>query len=109
MNIDFDKVLKKGLKGIRRSYVFMGLGVNSAEDDRLCNYQLTAVTNMQLLQNGLDKITVANFKENYKDWALNNAFRDALETFHIFIEELFVCLILLKKKAASIAAVKKDI
>jgi len=109
MNINFDKVLEKGLKGIRRSYIFMGLGVNSAEDDQLCNYQLTPVTNLQLLQDGLDKSTVKNFKDNYKEWVLNTAFRDALEAFHIFAEELFVCLILIKKKEPSLGVVKKDI
>lgn len=87
----------------------MGLGVNSAEDDQLCNYQLTPVTNLKLLQDGLDKSTVENFKENYKEWVLNTAFRDALEAFHIFVEELFVCLIVLKKKAPSLEVVKKDI
>ena len=109
MNINFDKVLEKGLKGIRRSYVFMGLGVNSAEDDQLCNYQLTPITNLQLLKDGLDETTVKNFKDNYKEWVLNTAFRDALEAFHIFVEELFVCLIAIKKKASSLAVVKKDI
>lgn len=109
MNINFDKILEKGLKGVRRSYVFMGLGVNSAEDDQLCSYQLTSVTNLQILQDGLDKSTVKNFKDNYKAWVLNTAFRDALEAFHIFVEELFVCLILIKKKASSLEMVKKDI
>lgn len=109
MNINFDKVLEKGLTGIRRSYVFMGLGVNSAEDDKLCNYQLTPLTNLQLLQDGLDESTVKNFKDNYKEWVLNTAFRDALEVFHIFSEELFVCLIVIKKKAASLGVVKEDI
>lgn len=109
MNINFDEVIEKGLKGVRRSYVFMGLGVNSAEDDRLCNYQLTPLTSLQLLQDGLDEFTVKNFKDNYKEWVLNTAFRDALEAFHIFVEELFICLIVLKKKAASLGAVKKDI
>ena len=108
MNINFDAVLEKGLKGIRRSYVFMGLGVNSAESEKINNYQLTNVTNIQLLQDGLDEAVVANFKENYKEWVLNNAFRDALESFHIFIEELFVCLIIVKRKAATLDHVKKD-
>ena len=109
MQINFDAVLEKALKGIRRSYVFMGLGVNSAEDGRLDNYQLTPVTNLQLLQDGLGKDVVADFKENYKEWVINNASRDALETFHIFIEELFICLIIIKKKATDIGHVQKDV
>lgn len=109
MHINFDAVLEKALKGIRRSYVFMGFGVNSAEDDRLENYQLTPVTNLQLLPDGLEKTVVTDFKKNYKEWVINNAFRDALESFHIFIEELFICLIIIKKKATDIDHVKKDI
>jgi hypothetical protein len=109
MRIDFDAVQEKALKGIRRSYVFMGLGVNSAEDDRLVNYQLTPVTNLQLLQDGLDKDVVSNFKVNYKEWVINNAFRDALEVFHVFVEDLFICLILIKKRASNIDHIKKEV
>ena len=109
MQINVDAVMEKALKGIRRSYVFMGLGVNSSEDNRLDNYQLTPVTNLQLLQDGLSKDVVSNFKINYKEWVINNAFREALESFHIFVEELFLCLIIIKKKVTDISRVQKDV
>lgn len=109
MKIDLDAVLARAMKGVRRSYVFMGLGVNSADDENLINYQLTPVTNLQLLEDGLGKETVIGFKNNYKEWVLNNAFREAIESFHIFIEEIFICLIIIKKKANDIHRVKKDI
>lgn len=109
MRINFDAVQEKALKGVSRSYVFMGLGVNSAEDECLVNYQLTPVTNLQLLQDGLDKEVVSNFKANYKEWVINNAFRDALEAFHVFVADLFICLIIIKKKATDIGQVKKEV
>lgn len=109
MHIDFSKVQEKALKGIRRSYVFMGLGINSAEDDRLINYQLTPITNLQLLKNDLGDDVVSGFKENYSEWVINNSFRDALESFHIFVEELYLCLIIIKKKATDLGKVKQSV
>jgi|AntRauTorckE5430_2_1112549.scaffolds.fasta_scaffold04596_4 hypothetical protein len=109
MRINFDAILERALRGVRRSYVFMGLGVNSSEDERLQNYQLTPVTKIQLLEDGLSEEVVADFKGNYREWVINSAFRDSLESFHVFVEQIFLCLILIKKKAPSIEHVKKDL
>lgn len=109
MRIDFDAILERALRGVRRSYVFMGLGVNSSEDVRLRDYQLTPVTNIQLLEDGLSEEVVADFKDNYREWVINSAFRDSLESFHVFVDQIFLCLILVKKKAPSTEYVKKEL
>ena len=109
MRINFDIILERALRGVRRSYVFMALGVNSSEDERLQNYQLTSVTRIQLLKDGLSEEVVADFKHNYREWVINSAFRDSLESFHVFVDQIFLCLILVKKKAANIESVKKDV
>lgn len=109
MRINFDAILERALRGVRRSYVFMGLGVNSSEDERLQNYQLTSATKIQLLKDGLSEEVVADFKDSYREWVINSAFRDSLESFHVFVDQIFLCLILIKKKAPSIEHVRKDL
>lgn len=109
MRIELDKIQERALKGARRAYVFMGLGVNAALDERLNDYQLTHITSIQLLKDGLEQDTVTQFKEAYCEWTINSSLRELLESFQFFIEEVYLCLIMIKKNAASPLHVKPDV
>ena len=86
----------------------MGLGVNAALDERLNDYQLTHITSIQLLKDRLDEGTVNEFKETFCEWTINSSLRELLESFQIFIEEIYLCLLMIKKNAASPIQVKPD-
>ncbi len=51
MSIKFDQIDQAAMIGIRRAAVFLGLGVNAANDPFLKNYRLTHETSVEILPN----------------------------------------------------------
>lgn len=98
MRINFDRIRQDAIKGIRRSAVFMGLGVNAANDDRFSDYQLSLETKLQILPDGLNEETIKSFKNHYSEWVRINAFRESIESFHVFLDQLFFALLVVKRK-----------
>lgn len=88
VRIDFDQILEVALKGLRRSSVFMGLGVNAALDAAQTAYQLSHLTHIQIVPDDLPGETVQHFKEQFKLWIEAAALREATETFSLFLDEL---------------------
>ena len=107
MRIDFDRIKEDAIKGIRRSAVFMGLGVNAANDDRFSDYQLSHETKLQILPDGLNEETVKSFKNHYSEWVRVNAFRESIESFHVFLDQLFLALSIVKRKFHSVEEAHK--
>lgn len=87
-HLDFDGILEIALKGVRRSSVFMGIGVNAAMDPRNTNYQLTDVTQIQIVPEDVPRETLEHFKEEFKIWIEACALREAIEAFVLFLDEL---------------------
>lgn len=52
ITIDFDKLKEIALRGIRRTAVFLGLGVNAARDENFKDYQLTGIALLRLVPDG---------------------------------------------------------
>lgn len=99
INIDLDKVLEVALKGVRRASVFMGLGVNAAIDEGFCKYQLTSLTNIQLVPDNLPEDTLKHFKEEFRLWIEAAGFRELADTFANYLDSVhYTCLVI---KAAS--------
>lgn len=86
MRIDLDQVLEVALRGVRRASVFMGLGVNAALSPELKNYQLTDITKIQLLPDGMTSDGLAEAKNEFRIWIEANGFRELIETFHAFLD-----------------------
>ncbi|WP_293575818.1 hypothetical protein [Phaeobacter sp.] len=92
-------ILEIALKGVRRSAVFMGLGVNAARNPENCNYQLSGITQIQLVPDNVPEETVAHFKEEFQIWIVAGALREATEAFALFLDELHrACGIILALK-----------
>jgi hypothetical protein len=88
ITIDFDGVLEVALKGIRRSSVFLGLGVNAATDRENRAYQLSSLTQIQIVPEYVSPETVQHFKDEFKVWIEAAALREATESFALFVDEL---------------------
>lgn len=87
INLDFDSILEIALKGVRRSSVFMGLGVNAAMDPNNNSYQLTDTSQIQLVSDDVPQETVEHFKTEFKIWIEACALREAIEAFALFLDE----------------------
>jgi hypothetical protein len=76
ISLDLDELFDIALKGIRRAAVFMGLGVNAAIDQNFRSYQLTALTQIQLVPDDVPPETLAHFKEEFRIWIEAGGFRE---------------------------------
>lgn len=95
INIDLDKVLEVALNGVRRASVFMGLGVNAAIDDGFRNYQLTSLTNIQLVPENVPEETLKHFKEEFRLWIEAAGFRELADTFANYLDSVHhTCLVM---------------
>jgi hypothetical protein len=93
-NLDFDKILEIALKGVRRASVFMGLGVNLALDEQAKSYQLTQITNIQLVPDEVSDETLHHFKDEFRIWIEAAGLRELSEAFASYLDALHkACLI----------------
>ncbi|OGA31306.1 MAG: hypothetical protein A3G80_11535 [Betaproteobacteria bacterium RIFCSPLOWO2_12_FULL_62_13b] len=98
IEINFDNILDVATRGVRRATVFMGLGVNAALDTEFTNYQLTHLTNIQLVPNVAPE-AVSHFKDEFKVWIEANGLTELVETFSSFLDSLHhACLVIKKSK-----------
>lgn len=88
LEINFDEILDVALRGVRRASIFMGLGVNAAQDAQFANYQLTHITKIQLVPNNVTQETLKHFKDEFKTWVEANGFRELVEAFSSFLDLL---------------------
>jgi hypothetical protein len=86
--IDFSKIKEVALLGVRRTAVFMGLGINAALDVNFKNYDLTKITQLQFVPPDVDDKTISHIKEEFGLWIINCGFRELIETFAIFMDSI---------------------
>jgi hypothetical protein len=87
-NIDFDRIREIAHKGARRAAVFLGLGLNTAYDENYRSYELTNITQIQLIRSGASHQEVTKFKEEFALWIIGGGLREMVESFAIFLDEL---------------------
>lgn len=87
-HIDFDKIIDTARKGVKRATAFLGLGVNAAQDPNFNEYELTRITKLQLLPAELPQDTVNHLKEEFGIWIVGNGFRELVETFSVFLDQV---------------------
>lgn len=93
INIDLDKLLEVALNGVRRASVFMGLGVNAAIDDDFRKYQLSPLTNIQLIPDNVPDETLKHFKDEFRLWIEAAGFRELADTFANYLDSVYhTCL-----------------
>lgn len=93
VEFDLDKLLDVALKGVRRASVFMGLGVNAASNKTFNEFQLSRITNIQLIPDDVPDETLRHFKEEFRIWIEAGGFRELSETFAGYLDSVHsVCL-----------------
>ncbi len=88
IEINLAKVKDIALKGVRRSALFLGLGINAAKDSRLQRYQLAELTGIELLPATVSEETLADFKEEFELWVVECGLRELIERFALFLDEI---------------------
>ena len=86
--IDLDAILETANLGVRRTAVFLGLGINAANDDALQDYQLTKLTQIQLVPSNASKEAVGEYKAEFARWLMACGLRELVETFSVFLDQM---------------------
>jgi hypothetical protein len=87
--INYDVILDTAMRGVRRAAVFMGLGLNAARDPDFKRYELTDIAAIQLVPPDADAKTLAHYKENFALWITANGLRELIESFSIFLDQVY--------------------
>ena len=81
--------------GVRRAAVFMGLGLNAANDNTFINYELTNLSNINLVPSNLDINEIIHYKQIFASWIVTCGLRELIERFSVFLDEIYrICLLM---------------
>lgn len=95
VNIDIAEIAQIALKGIRRAYVFMGLGLDAASDSSVTNVHLGQGTRVQIVPQEISGNVLANYKASFAGWITANGLREIVESFGLFLNRVyFACLLI---------------
>lgn len=91
VEINLDSVLETLRRGVRRADVFMGMGLNAAEQNPPPSHILAPETGfkIQLVKQDLTKQEKAHIASEFGKWVQANGLRDLMETFSIFMHTLY--------------------
>ncbi len=105
VTFDLDAICRPAAIGITRAYVFLGLGLNAANDSRLTEYHLPGKAGMRFVPDAQSAEVVSEYKREFAVWILAGAMREAMESFAAFLDRLFEhCLVaesLINRRAES--------
>ena len=89
INIDLNRIKEISLKGIRRTAVFMGLGINSARANEFKEYQLSRETFFRIIPDNVDDSQIEGFKAHFEHWIISCGLRELIETFSVYLTAIF--------------------
>lgn len=99
VNIDFAHIRETARKGVRRTAVFLGLGINATLDPALRKYELTDISPIHLVPSNVPEETITHFKTEFGRWIIANGLRELIETFALFLDKTHnACLFMASHK-----------
>ena len=88
LHIDFGEIHKIAKKGINRTILFLGLGLNAGHSPTFDRYQLDEHSAIQLVPQDLDGSTLSAVKVEFCRWIQANGLRELIESFCIYLDNL---------------------
>ncbi|MGB8707303.1 MAG: hypothetical protein WCD72_05055 [Dehalococcoidia bacterium] len=94
VNIDFEKLQQAAIGKVAQTALYLGLGINAANNPTFKEYQLSGITPLQFLPSAVDENTLADYKSLFSRWIVGCGFRGLIELFSVLVDEIYrVCLI----------------
>ena len=90
LTISLDGIHREAIKGLNRSTVFLGLGVNAADNKELTDYHLINDTNFQLLPDNVPSKVLGDWKKEFRKWIVACGFRELVDHLCLFLDRLHV-------------------
>ncbi len=99
IHINFDSTLEILRRGVRRSDVFMGVGLNASEHNPPVSHLLGQDGQQQihLVKQELNENEKSHVATEFGKWVQANGLRELLETFSIFAHQLYSIIFLIKQ------------
>lgn len=99
IHIDLDQALEMLRLGIRRSDIFMGVGLNASEHDPPISHVLAPddVPQIHLVKEELNEDEKAHVAQEFGKWIRASGIRELLETFSIFMHGLYSIIFLIRQ------------
>lgn len=97
ITIDFDAIYEIARKGINRAAVFMGLGVNAADNEDMNDYLLTRDTTFNILPIDASPETVSSWKTEFRRWVVGCGFREMVDRLCVYFDKIHLALRLIDK------------
>src|ERR1051326_8981105 len=101
ISVNLDDIANVAHKGVRRASVFMGLGVNAANDPTFQKYQLSKIdhpegqfVHFEFVPNEVDEDTLKTFKAEFRTWIVSNGLRELIEAYAVFLDRIYDTLLL---------------
>ena len=82
------------LTGVKRASVFIGFGVNLADDSERHLYTLPGQLHLRTVSPNADEATYRNYTDAFKQWITANGFKELIETFEIYLDYVYSVMIL---------------
>lgn len=91
LHLDLDNVFETLRRGVWRADIFMGIGLNAAEQDPPPSHILAPETGfaIHLVKQNLTKPETAHVATEFGKWVRANGLRELLETFSSFMHKLY--------------------
>src|SRR5437867_1963433 len=89
INVDLRNVLEIALLGVRRAGMFIGLGVNAAENPAIMDYQIHGFKEIHLLPDNLPQPAIEASKRDFRQWIIGNGLTELLHHYSLFLDELY--------------------
>jgi hypothetical protein len=73
--INLDQIRITALTGVNRAIIFMGLGVNAADDPAFVDYQLKGPVQIPVIPHELSESELLAAKKDFRNWIIGNGLR----------------------------------
>ncbi len=94
ISINLDRIHDIALRGVRRTYVFLGFGLNAANNPDFNQFHLNARYTIRLMPEKVSDENIAEFKRSFGIWIISNGLRELTESSSVFLSEIYqACLI----------------
>lgn len=92
IQIDLDRIAEIAFLGLRRSMVFMGFGVNAADNDGLMEFAIPGPLTYQFVPENASPEQRKEMKKHFRSWIIAAALRDLLEAISIALDDFYLAV-----------------
>jgi len=86
ISFNLDQIIEPVAVGVRRAYVFLGLGLNAANDPNHVNYHLPGNFTLSFVPENQSAEQIKEFKEEFGRWIVANSLREVIESLAITLD-----------------------